>query len=1119
MIPTYAVGEPNANPMFFENRVYQGSSGRVYPYPIIESVGDTKTDQPYSAIFLENDYLKVMVLPELGGRIHRILDKTTNEDVVYYNEVIKPALVALLGPWISGGIEFNWPQHHRPTTFMPVEYQIRETGDTGKNLKHTETQSVSIQLSDTDRMHGTQAIATITLYQDKAYVEITGQLYNPSQFPQTFLWWANPAIAVNDYTQSIFPPDVYAVMDHGKRDVSTFPIATGIYYKHDYSEGVDISRYKNIPVPTSYMAYHSDYNFVGSYDHQKQIGILHVADHHISPGKKQWTWGNGNFGKAWDRNLTDENGPYIELMTGVFTDNQPDFTFLQPGEEKTFTQYFLPYKKAPKVINATKDLVLSLAELNPESKDRGKELKKQESDLQTKGKKQKTKRYLLSLYASSDSDTLRVVVTANLPSFESKEHTIPTTENSHVTLFEDRVYLRPAECFEKVLELPYLEKQERKEVSQKPHTAYTVSVFAPSGEILISSTIQNMEKEPIVPRPAKAIPAPEEIETIEELYLAAVHLEQYRHATFRSEPYYLEGLTRDPKDYRCTTGYGELLLKRGLFQTSEPLFRTAIERATKHNPNPIDSKAHTLLGLSLFHQERYSEAYDAFYKAIWDGKQQEQGFLYLGILELRKKHFSEAKAFLEKAVIRNCHNLKARGFLALSALGERNKEQAQRILTGTLEIDPFDAFSLDLLQSTQAGDDIISSHSQNKASKSGSGNNYALGTYRLLALSTLYAEVGMYERAYTLLPVESEDNPLVLYYKAYYALMLNKIEEAEKFITNAESLDDSTYFPNTLDDLKVLEALTKTSENLWKVHYLLGAYWYDRREHGKAKDSWECANRHNPMHAKTLRCLSLVYFNQERNEEKASKAMESAFALDSRDDRIFYELDQLHKKCGKKPEERIALFAQHLDLVSKRNDLMIEYITLLNLTKNYKKAQELELTYSFHPWEGGEGKITTQYVLTHVELAKRQTDTEKAKALLLQALTYPSNLHEGKLEGNKDNEVHYLLGCLFEQENNHDLAKVHWEAATRGLLTASGALYYYDQSPHQLLYKGLALKNLGREQEAERCFEELIAYGKIHIEDEVPIDYFAVSLPDLQVFTENLTKKNRCHCYFLIGFR
>lgn len=349
-IPTYGVGQPDKNPMFLEKRVYQGSSGKVYPYPVIDKILDEKQDKEYTAVFLENDYLKVMILPELGGRIQRATDKTNGYDFVYYNHVIKPALVGLLGPWISGGIEFNWPQHHRPTTFAPTDWQMLENADGSK----------TVECSEVDQMYGTKGKVSFTLYPDKAYIEVKGQLYNRSPLPQTFLWWANPAVPVNDNTQSIFPPDVNAVFDHGKRAVSDFPIATGVYYKHDYGAGVDISRYKNIPVPTSYMCAHSDYDFVGGYDYGVGAGILHVADHHVSPGKKQWTWGCGDFGQAWDRNLTDADGPYVELMTGMYCDNQPDFTWLAPYEEKVFTQYFMPYKAAAQVKNASKEAVLDL---------------------------------------------------------------------------------------------------------------------------------------------------------------------------------------------------------------------------------------------------------------------------------------------------------------------------------------------------------------------------------------------------------------------------------------------------------------------------------------------------------------------------------------------------------------------------------------------------------------------------------------------------------------------------------------------------------------------------------------------------------------------------------------
>ena len=189
----------------------------LYRNPVIEKIEDTKKEKKWKALYLENQYIRIMVLPELGGRIQRAYDKTNGYDFVYYNHVIKPALVGLTGPWISGGIEFNWPQHHRPTTYLPVDYTITEHKDGSK----------TVMINDVDQMYGTKGIASFTLYPDKAYIEIRGQLYNRTPMAQTFLWWANPAVAVNEHTQPVFPPDVHAVMEHGRRDVYKFPIATG----------------------------------------------------------------------------------------------------------------------------------------------------------------------------------------------------------------------------------------------------------------------------------------------------------------------------------------------------------------------------------------------------------------------------------------------------------------------------------------------------------------------------------------------------------------------------------------------------------------------------------------------------------------------------------------------------------------------------------------------------------------------------------------------------------------------------------------------------------------------------------------------------------------------------
>src|SRR5246127_946975 len=210
-IPTYGTGKPEKNPMFLEKRVYQGSSGVVYPHPVIEKIEDEKKDREYTAVFLENEYLKIMILPELGGRVQRAYDKVMKRDFVYYNQVIKPALVGLAGPWISGGVEFNWPQHHRPATFMPVEVEIERCTDG----------SVIVWCGDHDPMLRMKGMHGVCLHPGRAYLEIKVRLYNRSPEVQTFLWWANMAARVHEKYQSFFPCDVRFVADHAKRAVSS----------------------------------------------------------------------------------------------------------------------------------------------------------------------------------------------------------------------------------------------------------------------------------------------------------------------------------------------------------------------------------------------------------------------------------------------------------------------------------------------------------------------------------------------------------------------------------------------------------------------------------------------------------------------------------------------------------------------------------------------------------------------------------------------------------------------------------------------------------------------------------------------------------------------------------
>ncbi|MDQ6421655.1 DUF5107 domain-containing protein [Paenibacillus sp. LHD-117] len=1059
-IPTYGIGAPDRNPMFLEKRVYQGSSGKVYPHPVIDRIEDEKNLRNYRLAVLENEYIRIEIMPELGGRIYRALDKTNSYDFVYYNRVIKPALVGLAGPWISGGIEFNWPQHHRPNTYGPVEHVI----------ENREDGSATVWVSEIDRMYGTKMTAGFTLRPGKAYLEISAQLYNRTPEPQTFLWWANPAVAVNDNTQSVFPPDVTAVFDHGKRDVSKFPIATGTYYKMDYSEGVDISRYRNIPVPTSYMAYKSDYNFVGGYDHGVQAGLLHVANHHISPGKKQWTWGNGDFGQAWDRNLTDEDGPYIELMTGVYTDNQPDFTWLAPYEEKSFKQYFMPYKDIGIVKNASID-----AAVNLEIDDR-------------------TREATVLGYATS-------VFNGAIVELKGKRR----------TYFQEKVLLSPESTYKRTI---VLDEEDRN------HDLY-ISIRSNEGKLLVSYKPAEPAIEQ-VPEAAKPLPEPAELRTNEELYLAGLHLEQYRHATFEPEAYYLEGLKRDPSDIRINVAYGTLLLKRGLYSESETHFRAAIGRATWRNPNPYDGEAYYQLGLSLKGQGRTDEAFSAFYKSTWSAAWQDAGYLSLAQIAMQRQSYEEALDLSERSLVRNSRNCKTRNVktAALRKLGRT--EEAIASARGTIGCDVADfgaRFELKLaLEAAGEMEEAQNVYEQLMLLMRGDVHNH-------LALASDYEQAGLYRESIEVMCMIVPSDTYSAYPLAHYALayLLDRAGDAAGSIGHLRAGGNSApdyCFPNSLFELLVLESAIRANPADDKAHYYLGNLLYDKKRHADAISAWEASREINDRFPTVHRNLALAYYNKSGDSELAKVSMEKAFSLDEEDARVFFELDQLYKKLGVAPERRLSMLSAHKPTVELRDDLYLEYVTLLNAAGLHREALQALEARMFHPWEGGEGKATGQHVLAHVELAKKELAAlrfSEAAEYLEAALVYPERLGEGKLEGAQENHVYYYLGLANEGLGRTEAADSSYLKASRGLVEPAGMMYYNDQPPESIFYQGLAWRKLGVEKEAMRRFHKLIDYSEKHLRDDVKFDYFAVSLPDFLVFEDDLNKRNRIHCRFMRG--
>ncbi len=1054
-IPTYRAGAPEKNPVFIEKRAYQGSTGKVYPVPICERISEVKEDVTYRAVILENDWLYVMVLPELGGRIQRALDKTNGYDFVYYNRVIKPALVGLAGPWISGGIEFNWPQHHRPSTFMPVNYTLCENPDG----------SGSVILGETDRINGTRGNARITLHPDRAYIEIRGQLYNPTDYPQTFLWWANPAVSVNDDTFSVFPPDVNAVMDHGKRAVSTFPIATGEYYKADYSAGVDISRYKNIRVPTSYMAAHSDFDFVGNFDEGKDAGLLHVADHHISPGKKQWTWGCGNFGKVWDQNLTDEDGPYIELMTGVFCDNQPDFTWLKPREEKNFVQYFMPYKTVGRVSNATKDVILGVDYLDAEGRplmpspfDFGRAANEALAERAAAGR--------IRVYATGRYEGAKIIAFSG-----GKE------------MYRRRVNLSPEQAFTD--RIPGLRD-------------YRVEVRDGEGRLLCGYTEYVKESRPI-PEPAEAMKEPGEIGSLEELYLAGQHLEQYRHATFLPMDYYLEGLRRDPTDIRLNDACGLYLLRNGRAEESEGYFRAAIDKQTRRNPNPYAGEPCFHLGLALEAQERLPEAFDAFWKATWSGECAGAAWLHLACIALRQGRPREALEFAEESLLRGWHDMTARTLKAvlLHRLGAADE---QAFLAESGAIDPLCLGIRMLRESPETFEKTLGEGAENRL-------NLA---YELIGF-------GCDAEAERLLARRPARHPMEAYARAFALNRLGRGAEAARAAAEAEEMSTDLCFPNRNIEKAILETAVRLLQAAPKAHYCLGELLYDKKQYDAAIRHWEQAVLEAPALAPAHRALSIACYNH-GDRSRAAAEIAEACRLEPDNSRFLLEQEQLLSRLERPVAERLALLEARRPLLADRYALMLAYVKLLNADGQYERALELLTTYTFHVWEGGEGKVADEYKTALFALAERALSegrAEEAFRLAERTLTYPANLGEGKLDNVPDNRAHYLMGMACRHMGREEQATAWLRKATAGSSVPEPVRYYNDQPSDYIYWQGLAFRALGEEEKALKSFHQLIMFGERHLFDQVGYDYFAVSMPELEVYQDDIRKRSEDYCRHL----
>jgi tetratricopeptide (TPR) repeat protein len=874
----------------------------------------------------------------------------------------------------------------------------------------------------------------------------------------------------------------------------------------DYAPS-DLSFYANIPTPCSYMCMGSQEDFFGGYDYAADAGIVHWANHHISPGKKQWTWGNHEFGYAWDRNLTDkddkgEYGPYIEIMAGVYTDNQPDFSFLQPGETKVWSQYWYPIQKIGPVQHANLEAAVSFR-------------------------------------SATGKSFLGVAVTRRQPQATVR---LSVKGKSVASLRRD---LAPGRPLVEAVSLPPKVKD------------LLISVSDVAGRELISYEIKPRTPGE-VPPPATEPPSPAEIASADELYVTGLHLEQYRHATRRPTDYWRETLRRDPLDARCNNAVGLWHLRRGEFAIAEGYFRKAIARLTRRNPNPYDGEPYYNLGLCLRYQADQCErnringfldswiqhknasiasptrsaihqsinpstlleqAYEAFYKATWNQAWVAAGYHALAEIDCARNDWASALDHLEHSLRFNTENLRARNLKAivLRKLGRRT--EARLLVAGTLSLDPLDWWARHLRGDTLECDlqtvlDLALDHVRAGLYPEGvTLLRGALNSARKAGEKAARANGGTTHE----LPDQNWGAaPLVHYYLGWVYEKLGNSQASVAQYRRAALLPPDYCFPARLEEIAILEAAMRANSADARAPYYLGNLSYDKRRHQEAIHRWEQAAELDPKFSIVWRNLGIGYFNIQRKPARARAAYERAVQAKPSDSRLLYERDQLWKRLRQSPKKRLRELERHLKQVQQRDDLSVELCALYNQVGRHQDALTLVSRRHFQPWEGGEGGPLGQHVRSHLALGREalaQGNADRSRQHFEAAVSTPTNLGEARHLLANQSDIHYWLGCACAALGDSAAARRHWLAAAtfKGDFKEMSIRTFSEMT----YYSALSWEKLGQRAKARKLLAQLLTYARKLQSSKARIDYFATSLPTMLLFEDDLQFRQETTALFL----
>ena len=1084
VLPTYAPGGYDKTPLFYTGRVYQGAQGRVYPYPMQDVLHDEKFDETYKYLTLENDWLQMGLLPEHGGHLLNFTDKATGFETFYRQHVIKPALIGMLGAWISGGVEWNFPHHHRATTAMPIDWRAVENADGSK----------TIWIGETELRRRLKWTIGLSLLPDRAVLKAENVFMNRQPWIESMIYWANVSVHCGDDYQILFPPSMHLGFDHHKNYWTSFPIgprkeevellpSQRSKYADDISGTMDLSWWKNFTIESrSIFGMDPDNAFMAGYDHKKQCGTAHVSNRHITVGKKFFLWGNFPEAHVWDKVLTDNDGPYLELMVGCWSDNQPDYSWIAPYETRKVEQFWFPVKGIGGIKNVTIDGAVNVDRLADD-------------------------KMLVGFHST------RVL----------KDCTITLFKDREAVFTEKGVAIDPNTPWYKTI------AAEKGVADQR----YTAAIADASGKVFLSYTPVPPQGDVELPPKVENPKPPQEYTSAELAYEVGLRLDQFQNGILDPVPYYKRALEIDPDYSKANLAMGVRFAKNGSYAEAKPYLEKAVARATQNHTRALDAAPEYYLALVERYLGNLKRAEDLFWRCTWRLTHKKESYVELARIAALKGDWQEALARIDDALALGQDEAKLwtmKGIFLRKLRVEEGVFKASNVyhsyavkLDRALKCDPLEYWAVVEKDGFEAAE-------KNRGLKAQQllecvSDYWGIGCYdEVIALCDAalakaaaekpYATEGALPLKDTIAACDSYKNALFGYFKG--AAILEKLKvESEKFKVDcrvdsnfklstsnfklaqaafaaAAAMPTDYCFPNRLEEEEVLKMAAKAAPELANTWYYLGCCeWnHDRKDAGladwkKCVELCESANPVNPVnpvkktssYALALRCIGFAlshpgtYFTNTGipsgvPSKEAYEYYLKSLEADPGNFRTLDEAGKLAEKLNLPASERLALMEKYRATVDKYDPCILRYAYTLNAVGRYAEAHEILTTRRFHVWEGADGLLApfVESCLGLGKAAMEKGDYKTALKFFEESTTYPENLQAGRPgdAGTEPKSRYYMAQCK-KALGDAEGCKAELENSLKGWIHA-GEMDYW---------RVKALRELGRDAEAAPLIAEL----------------------------------------------